>query len=196
MDTFTKVSIIPRGMAGGYTLTPPTEDKHYLNKKELMGQMTVLLGGLIAEELHTGDTSTGVSNDLEKVARIARSMVCDYGMSKRMGPLAYGQHEHQRFLGRDLLEHQEYSDDTAKQIDIEVKDLVNECHTQAKTLLTDHREALDKIAQRLIEKEVIDIDEARTFLGMDPADRKLKSILETKSEDSSLDNKNSQSTTS
>jgi cell division protease FtsH len=86
VDTFTKVSIIPRGMAGGYTLTPPQEDKHYMNRKELMGQLTVLLGGLVAEELHVNDTSTGVSNDLEKVARIARAMICDYGMSKKPPP--------------------------------------------------------------------------------------------------------------
>ena len=94
VDTFTKVSIIPRGMAGGYTLTPPTEDKHYLNKKELLGQMTVLLGGLIAEEIYAGDTSTGVSNDLERVAQIARHMVCVYGMSEALGPLSDGQRDH------------------------------------------------------------------------------------------------------
>ena len=91
VDTFSKVSIIPRGMAGGYTLTPPTEDKHYLNKKELLGQMTVLLGGMVGEQIHVGDTSTGVSNDLEKVTAIARNMVCVYGMSPKMGTLSYGQ---------------------------------------------------------------------------------------------------------
>ncbi len=166
VDTFTKVSIIPRGMAGGYTLTPPTEDKHYLNKKELMGQMTVLLGGLIAEEINAGDTSTGVSNDLERVAQIARHMVCVYGMSEALGPLSYGQRDHMRFLGRDILENKEYSDQTAQRIDEEVRRLVQQAHDRGKKLLVEHRDKLELMARRLIEKEVMDIDEARQMLGM------------------------------
>ncbi|OGX40529.1 MAG: cell division protein FtsH [Omnitrophica WOR_2 bacterium RIFCSPLOWO2_12_FULL_50_9] len=169
VDTFTKVSIIPRGMAGGYTITPPTEDKHYLNKKELMGQMTVLLGGLVSEELRVGDTSTGVSNDLEKVTEIARNMVCVYGMSDNLGTLSYGQREHQRFLGRDLLEQKDYSDLTAQKIDEEVQRLVKQAHDRAKKLLTENRDKLELMASRLIEKEVIDIDEARELLGMSPS---------------------------
>ena len=168
VDTFTKVSIIPRGMAGGYTLTPPTEDKHYLNKKELMGRMTVLLGGLAAEELCIGETSTGVSNDLERVTKIARSMICDYGMSKNLGTLSYGQHDRMHFLGRDLFEHKDYSEATAKDIDHEVRELVNESYQRAKKILTQHREKLDMMAARLVEKEVIDIDEARQMFGMAP----------------------------
>jgi cell division protease FtsH len=166
VDTFTKVSIIPRGMAGGYTLTPPTEDKHYLNKKELLGQMTVLLGGLIAEEINIGDTSTGVSNDLERVAQIARHMVCVYGMSEALGPLSYGQRDHMRFLGRDILENKEYSDLTAQKIDDEVRRLVQQSHDLGKKLLTEHRDKLELMARRLIEKEVMDIDEARQMLGV------------------------------
>jgi len=164
--TFTKVSIIPRGMAGGYTLTPPTEDKHYLNKKELLGQMTVLLGGLVGEELHVGDTSTGVSNDLERVTKIARSMVCVYGMSEEMGTVAYGQHEGQRFLGRDLMESKDYSEATAKKIDEEVRKLINQAFERARKLLSDHRKELDLLAQYLLEKEVADIDESRVLLGI------------------------------
>jgi cell division protease FtsH len=166
VDTFTKVSIIPRGMAGGYTITPPTEDKHYLNKKELMGLMTVLLGGLVSEEIHAGDTSTGVSNDLEKVTEIARNMVCVYGMSDTLGTLSYGQREHQRFLGRDFLEQKDYSDLTAQKIDEEVQCLVKHAHDRAKKLLTENRDKLELMAGRLIEKEVIDIDEARILLGI------------------------------
>ncbi len=166
VDTFTKVSIIPRGMAGGYTLTPPTEDKHYLNRKELLGQMTVLLGGMVGEQIHVGDTSTGVSNDLERVTEIARNMVCVYGMSSKMGTLSYGQREHQRFLGRDLLEHKEYSDLTAQRIDEEVQSLVDGAYQRAKKLLTEYQEKLELMAQYLIEKEVIDIDQARKLLGM------------------------------
>ena len=167
VDTFTKVSIIPRGMAGGYTLTPPTEDKHYRNKKELMGTMTVLLGGLVAEEITMNDTTTGVSNDLEKVSQIARAMICEYGMSEKLGTMAFGQNQRQQFLGRDLMDHQkDYSEETAKNIDIEIRNLVDTVHTRAKQLLTENRDKLDKIAQRLIEKEVIDIDETKIFLGM------------------------------
>src|SRR3989338_751316 len=169
VDTFTKVSIIPRGMAGGYTITPPTEDNHYLNKKELLGQMTVLLGGLIAEEIHAGDTSTGVSNDLERVSQIARHMVCVYGMSEALGTLSYGQRDHMHFLGRDILENKEYSDLTAQKIDEEVRRLVQQSHDRGKKLLVEHRDKLELMARRLIEKEVIDIDEARQLLGMPDA---------------------------
>ena len=166
VDTFTKVSIIPRGMAGGYTLTPPKEDKHYMNKKELLGQMTVLLGGLVGEEIHIGDTSTGVSNDLERVTQIARNMVCVYGMSGKMGTLAYGKNEQLGFLGRDLLQQKDYSEETAKKIDEEVRNLVNQAYNRAKDILTKHRDKLDKLAMALVEKEVMDIDEARVLLGM------------------------------
>ena len=166
VDTFSKVSIIPRGMAGGYTLTPPTEDKHYLNRKELKGQMVVLLGGLVAEEIAFTDTSTGVSNDLEKVTLIARSMVRNYGMSEKLGTLSYAQDERHRFLGRDLMDQKDYSDETAKQIDDEVRRLVNEAYERAKKMLTENRDKLDKLAQALVEKEVLDIDEAKILLGI------------------------------
>lgn len=166
VDTFTKVSIIPRGMAGGYTLTPPTEDKHYLKKKELSGTMTVLLGGLVAEELFMGDTTTGVSNDLQKVTQIARAMICQYGMNEKVGRLALGIGHGPHFLGRDIMEQKDYSEDTAKNIDREVLDLVNQAYNRAKKLLSDNRDKLDLLARRLIEKEVIDIDETRILLGI------------------------------
>ena len=168
VDTFTKVSIIPRGMAGGYTLAPPTEDKHYLNKTELMGELTVLLGGLVGEEIN--DTSTGVSNDLERVAQTARNMICVYGMSNKMGTLAYGKNESLGFLGRDIMKQKDYSEATAKMIDEEVRDLVSQCYSRAKKLLSENREHLDKLAQALVEKEVMDIVETRVLLGMAPAE--------------------------
>ncbi|EFK97860.1 cell division protein FtsH [sediment metagenome] len=170
VDTFSKVSIIPRGMAGGYTLTPPTEDKHYLNKKELLGQMTVLLGGLLGEKLHTNDTSTGVSNDLEKVAKIARAMVCEYGMNEKLGKRSYGQHDNQRFLGRDLFEQKDYSEETAREIDAEILSLVNQCYQRAERLLTENRDKLDKMANALIEKEILDLDQAKVLFGITKID--------------------------
>jgi cell division protease FtsH len=166
VDTFTKVSIIPRGMAGGYTLTPPTEDKHYYTKKELFGMMTVLLGGLVGEETFMGDTTTGVQNDLEKVRELARNMVCSFGMNDSIGKLAFGQGTHPAFLGRDLFHEKDYSEDTAKRIDEEVAGLVKSAYERATSLITKNRDKLDLIAQRLIEKEVIDIIEARVLLGM------------------------------
>jgi len=187
VNTFTKVSIIPRGMSGGYTLTPPTEDKHYLNKKELMGQMTVLLGGLVSEEIYIGDTSTGVSNDLERVTQLARNMVCIYGMSEKMGTLAYGKNDQAGFLGRDLMQQKDYSDETAKKIDEEVRTLVNQSYNRAKDLLTKNRDKLDKMALALVEKEVMTIDESLVLLGM--ADEQKSQKQEESSSDKTESNK-------
>lgn len=168
VDTFTKISIIPRGMAGGYTLTPPTEDKHYYTRKELFGQMTVFLGGLVGEEVFMNDTTTGVSNDLEHVRDLARSMVCAFGMSDHLGKLAFGKGHQPSFLGRDLFQEKDYSEDTARKIDDEINRIVKEAYSRAKTLITSNREKLDLIANKLIEKEVTDIDEVKVLLGMTP----------------------------
>ncbi|MDE2222782.1 MAG: ATP-dependent zinc metalloprotease FtsH [Candidatus Omnitrophica bacterium] len=164
VDTFTKVSIIPRGMAGGYTLTPPKEDKHYMSRKELKGQMVVLLGGMVGEEIYMNDTTTGVSNDLQKVAQIARAMVCQYGMSDDLDKLAFGKPGQQMFLGRDLFDEKDYSESTARRIDGAIQGLVHEAHDKAKRLLSDNHDKLDLLAKRLIEKETIDIEEARVLL--------------------------------
>jgi len=164
VDTFTKVSIIPRGMAGGYTLTPPKEDKHYMSKNELKGMMVVLLGGMVGEEIYMNDTTTGVSNDLQRVSQIARSMVCNYGMSDKLDKLAFGKQGQQMFLGRDLFDEKDYSEETARKIDEEIHNLVHEAYEKAKQLLFDHREKMDLLAKRLIEKETIDIEEARVLL--------------------------------
>jgi len=164
VDTFTKVSIIPRGMAGGYTLTPPKEDKHYMSKNELKGMMVVLLGGMVGEEIYMNDTTTGVSNDLQRVSQIARSMVCQYGMSDQLDKLAFGKQSHQMFLGRDLFDEKDYSEETARKIDEQIHSLVHESYERAKKLLLDHRDKLDLLAKRLIEKETIDIEEARVLL--------------------------------
>jgi len=164
VDTFTKVSIIPRGMAGGYTLTPPKEDKHYMSKNELKGMMVVLLGGMVGEEIYMNDTTTGVSNDLQRVTQIARSMVCQYGMSDKLDKLAFGKQGHQMFLGRDLFDEKDYSEETARKIDEEIHSLVHGSYEKAKKLLLDHRDKMDILAKRLIEKETIDIEEARVLL--------------------------------
>jgi len=167
VDTFTKISIIPRGMAGGYTLTPPTEDKHYRTKKELFGSMSVLLGGLVGEELYMNDTTTGVSNDLQRVTEIARAMVCDFGMSEKIGRMGFGDGgQRYHFLGRDLMDNKNYSDQTARDIDLEIKGLVDQAYQRSRKLLNENREKLDRLAAYLIDKEIIDITTARELLGM------------------------------
>jgi len=164
VDTFTKVSIIPRGMAGGYTLTPPTEDKHYMSKKDLKGIMVVLLGGMVGEEIYMNDTTTGVSNDLQKVSQIARNMVCVYGMSNKLDKLAFGKQGQQMFLGRDLFDEKNYSEETARKIDDEIHDLVHEAYERAKGLLLENRAKMEQLAKRLVEKETLDIEEVRELL--------------------------------
>ncbi|HOW36302.1 MAG TPA: ATP-dependent zinc metalloprotease FtsH [Candidatus Omnitrophota bacterium] len=166
VDTFTKVSIIPRGMAGGYTLTPPSEDRHYWSKKHLFGIIVVSLGGRVAEEIMLGEITSGASQDLQQATQIARDMVCRYGMSNKLGTLTFGRHHEQVFLGRDFMEQKDYSEQTAKVIDEEISSFIDEAHKLAKKLLTDNRDKLETLARRLIEKEVIDIDEARALLGM------------------------------
>lgn len=181
VDTFSKVSIIPRGMAGGYTLTPPTEDKHYYTKKELFGQMTVLLGGLVGEQTFMNDTTTGVSNDLERVSQLARYMVCSLGMNETLGKRAFGKGTHPSFLGRDFFEEKDYSDATASRIDEEVRKLVDTAFERARKIMLEHRDKLDIIAKRLIEKEVIDIEETKILLGMStPIDKKEDEYKENK----------------
>ncbi len=167
VDPFSKVSIIPRGMAGGYTLTPPKEDKHYMSKKELKGMMVVLLGGMVGEEIYMNDTTTGVSNDLQRVTQIARSMVCEYGMSDNLDKLAFGHRSHPMFLGRDLFDEQRnYSEETARKIDAEIHQIVKSCYDRAKELLITNKEKLDALASRLIEKETLDIEEVKVLLSI------------------------------
>ncbi len=173
VDTFTKVSIIPRGMAGGYTLTPPMEDRHYWSKKELLGQLVVMLGGRAAEEICLGEITTGAHNDLMSATQLTRKMICEYGMSEKLGTLTLGRHHHQLFLGRDMMEQRDYSEETAKVIDDEVRDFIEGAYGRAKELLIEHREKLDLITKKLMEKEVIDIDETKTLLGMPPGTSKL-----------------------
>ncbi len=143
VDSMTKVSIIPRGMAGGYTFSPPQEDRWYKSKKELLGTIVVALGGRASEEINLGDITTGAMNDLIEVTRIARKMVCDYGMSERLGNYTLGRSHGPVFLGRDLGHEKDYSDETAKIIDEEIKRIVGECHQRAKGLIESNKKNLN-----------------------------------------------------
>jgi len=158
-DPVHKVSITARGMAGGYTLALPEEDRTLMGRKKLLGDMVGLLGGRAAEELVFNDITSGASNDLERVTKLARTMVTRLGMSEALGPMVYGQKEELIFLGREISEQRDYSDAVAEQIDKEVRILINEAYTKARKLLVDYRDRLDAVARRLLEVETMSREE-------------------------------------
>jgi cell division protease FtsH len=158
-DPVHKVSIIARGMAGGYTLALPEEDRTLMPRKKMVADMVGLLGGRAAEELVFDDITSGAANDLERVTRMARAMVTRLGMSDMLGPMVYGQKEELIFLGREISEQRDYSEAVAEQIDAEVRELVSEAHDRARQILIDYRDKLDAVATRLLEVETITRDE-------------------------------------
>jgi cell division protease FtsH len=158
-DPVHKVSIISRGMAGGYTMSLPEEDRTLMPRKKLLADMVGLLGGRAAEELVFDDITSGASNDLERVTRMARAMVTRLGMSDQLGPMVYGQKEELIFLGREISEQRDYSEAVAEQIDQEVRRLVSEAHAKARQILIEYRDRLDAVAQRLLEVETISREE-------------------------------------
>lgn len=158
-DSVHKVSIIARGMAGGYTLALPSEDRTLMSRKKLQAEMIGLLGGRAAEELVFDDITSGASNDIERVTQLARTMVTRLGMSEELGPMIYGQKEELIFLGREISEQRDYSEEIAEKIDREVRKLVNEAYVESKRLLNTYRSQLDLVANRLLEVETINRDE-------------------------------------
>jgi cell division protease FtsH len=156
LDPIHKVTIIPRGRAGGYTMALPLEDKHYEKRSELVDQLAYALGGRTAEEIVFGDPSTGASNDIEKATSLARKMVMEYGMSDRLGPLKYGQPQAEVFLGRDYAKSQDLSNEVAAAIDEEVRKLITQAHEEAMQIIVTHRDALERIAEYLLEHETAD----------------------------------------
>jgi cell division protease FtsH len=164
-DPVHKVSIIARGMAGGYTLSLPEEDRTLMPRKKMIADMIGLLGGRAAEELVFDDITSGASNDLERVTRMARAMVTRLGMSDTLGPMVYGQKEELIFLGREISEQRDYSEAVAEQIDKEVRRIVHEAHEKARDVLNEYRDKLDAVAQRLLEVETISREE---FEGIFP----------------------------
>jgi cell division protease FtsH len=160
-DPIHKVTIIPRGRAGGYTLSLPVEDRHYMRRSEMVDRLAMMLGGRAAEELIYTDPTTGASNDIEQATTLARRMVMEYGMSDRLGPMRYGQAEGEVFLGRDYVRGQDFSDEVASIIDEEIRKLITRAHDEARTILTTHRDALDRIADELMERETLNADEVK-----------------------------------
>ncbi|MBI4353780.1 MAG: ATP-dependent zinc metalloprotease FtsH, partial [Candidatus Omnitrophica bacterium] len=166
-DPLHKVSIIPRGaQALGYTMQLPIEDRYTVSKQELLARMNVMMGGRAAEELVFKEVTTGAQNDLEHATDIARRMVCEFGMSERLGNLTYGKRERQIFLGRDLFEERNYSEQTAVVIDEEIRRLLDGCYERAVQQLTSHRNELDRLAKALLEKEVLDGEEVKRLVGL------------------------------
>ncbi|MFC1808807.1 ATP-dependent zinc metalloprotease FtsH [Candidatus Omnitrophota bacterium] len=167
-DPLHKVSIIPRGKAAlGYTLQVPLEDRYLVSQKELLDKITVLLSGRAAEELLFDGVTTGASNDLEVATDYAHRMVCEFGMSKKLGNLTFGKKEHQVFLGRDLMNEKDYSEDTAVIIDKEVRSIIDSCYVCAREFLTTHKDKLFSLRDALLEKEVLDGEEVCDLLGLE-----------------------------
>jgi cell division protease FtsH len=164
-DPVHKVTIIPRGMALGVTMQLPVDDKHNYTRDYLNDQIAILLGGRIAEEITMKGMTTGAGNDLERSTELARKMVCEWGMSDAMGPLTFGKKEEQIFLGREIAQHQDYSEDTAIRIDQELKRFVTANYDRARTLLEKNRHALDRIAEELLAREVLDAEQVRRIVA-------------------------------
>jgi cell division protease FtsH len=163
-DPIHKVSIIPRGMALGVTQQLPIDERHTYSRDYLMNNITVLMGGRVAEELVRGELTTGAGNDLERSTLIARKMVCEWGMSEKLGPVTFGQKQELVFLGRDMTRHQDYSEATARDIDQEIRDIVTSCYERAKTILKSNLFVLHRVAKTLLEKEVIDGAEIKRII--------------------------------
>lgn len=166
-DQLHKVSIIPRGtQALGYTLQLPLEDRYLVSEQELHDKITVLFGGRVAEQIVFNSITSGASNDLEVATGYAQRMVCEFGMSKRLGNLTFGKKDREIFLGRDMMREKDYSESTAVAIDEEVRKIVDECYNLAIKLLTQHRDKLQVLSARLLEKEVLEVNEVKQLVGL------------------------------
>jgi cell division protease FtsH len=163
-DPLHKVSIIPRGMALGVTMQLPTDDKHNYSKTYCDDQLAILMGGRIAEEIYLNQMTTGAGNDIERATEMARKMVCEWGMSE-LGPLSFGKKEEQIFLGREISQHRDYSEETAIRIDEEVKRIISNAYNRARAIIESHSNELVKVAEMLLEREVLDGGEVRMIIG-------------------------------
>ena len=171
-DPVHEVSIIPRGMAGGYTMHLPSEDKWYTSKTEMIESIIVLLGGRVAEKISLDDISSGASNDIERATDIARKMVMQYGMSEKLGPINYGGSAHEVFIGRDLAQSKNYSEEVAARIDEEIRDIVDSCYKKCEKLLRDNFATLERVADALIEREKLSGEEFEKLFVNEISDAK------------------------
>ncbi len=164
-DPIHKVTIVPRGMAMGYTLPVPEEDRYRITREQFLDKVAMSLGGRAAEQIVFGEISTGASDDLEKSTKMVRQMIMEYGMSEELGPLTYGRSQGAVFLGRDLMRSRDYSDDVASKIDRAIRHIIMEQYERAKTLLLQHRQTLNRLALTLMEKETLESEELRSIVA-------------------------------
>ncbi len=169
-DPVHKVTIIPRGMALGITWSLPEDDRHQMTKEEILAQITMALGGRLAEEIQFGDVTTGASNDFQKATELARRMVTQYGMSE-LGPIQFGRGNHQVFLGRDFGEERNYSEEVASKIDGEVRRIIESCYERGRSILQENWDKVERMVKSLLEFETVDADEVRAILDGKPFDR-------------------------
>ncbi|WP_053228188.1 ATP-dependent zinc metalloprotease FtsH [Spirochaeta cellobiosiphila] len=167
-DPLHKVTVVPRGRALGVAMSLPEEDKYSRDSGWLLDRIKIAYGGYAAEKIVYGRTSTGVQNDLEQATGMARRMVCEWGMSENLGPVAYGQKEEPIFIGKEIAQHKDYSDVTADKIDGEIKSILSNCLNEVMTLLTENRDKLDKLADALVHRETLDDKEVRELLQIEP----------------------------
>jgi len=172
MDPIHKVTIIPRGMALGLTQALPIDERRTYSKKYCMNQLAFMLGGRAAEKLVLGDLSTGAGNDIEKATKLARKMVCEWGMSDRLGPLTYGEKQEEIFLGREIGMHRDYSEDTAREIDEEIKKIVDAAQERAEGIIKKNIERLKILAETLLEKEILSGDDIDKIIGIKKREEK------------------------
>ena len=171
-DPVHKVSVISRGRAAGYTMKLPVEDKHLHTRQSFLDEIAALLGGYAAEKLVFKELTTGASNDMQNATKLARNMVTQWGMSDILGPRTYGERQDMIFLGREIQETRDYSEEKAQLIDKEIDALIRDGLATAKKLIADHRDAMDRICGHLIAKEIIERDEFEAVVGLPPANAK------------------------
>ena len=178
-DPVHKVSIISRGRAGGYTMKVPEEDRNYQTRAEFLDDLAVMMGGYVTEEMMFNEVTTGPSSDIRRATQVARKLVTEYGMSMDLGPRTFGQKEEMVFLGREIHEQRDYSDDTARRIDEEVSKLLQQAHTRAKEVLEEHKSHLDRIADALLQRETLERAEfEKLFEGTDLAKKEEPKVEE------------------
>jgi len=169
-DPVHKITIIPRGLALGTTFHLPEQDKHINTRAYYLDEISALFGGRVAEEIVFKEISTGASNDIERATNLARRMVCDWGMSDRLGPIAYGKKEEQIFLGREIAQHRDFSEQTAEAIDEEVKRIINERLEVTRGILIANRQKLEALAEAVLEHEFLDAEEINKVMGGEKLD--------------------------
>nr|HPH41958.1 cell division protein FtsH [Syntrophorhabdaceae bacterium] len=164
-DPIHKVTIIPRGRALGITQQLPIDERHTYSKEYLLDNITILLGGRVAEELVLNHMTTGAGNDIERATAIVRKMVCEWGMSEKLGPLNYGKNEEHIFLGREIGRNRDFSEDTAQEIDQELRKIITDCYNRAKGIIVNNMDTLHALANALLEKESLDGLEIDKIIG-------------------------------